>query len=133
MKKKTYFCSMIEKKTRQEAMRFVVVGVIAVLLHYGIYWVLQHWINVNVAFTIGYFLSFLVNYYLSARYTFRSRVSARSGAGFSGAHLVNYLLQITLLNLFLYVGVSSTLAPIGVYSIAVPVNFLLVRFVFRHA
>ena len=31
----------------------------------------------------------------------------------------------------LYIGLSKTLAPLGVYAIAVPVNFVLVRTVFR--
>ena len=37
-----------------------------------------------------------------------------------------------LLNLALALGINSTLAPIPVYGIAIPVNFLMVRFVFKH-
>jgi hypothetical protein len=40
---------------------------------------------------------------------------------------------MVLLNVFIWLGVSNELAPVGVYMIAVPVNFLLVRYVFRHA
>ncbi len=43
-----------------------------------------------------------------------------------GAHLVNYLLHIILLNVFLYLGVSKAWAPVpGVLRIAIPVNFYL--------
>lgn len=48
-----------------------------------------------------------------------------------GAHLTNYLIHIGLLNLFLRLGFSRPLAPIPVFLIAIPVNFLLVRFVFK--
>ncbi len=111
--------------------RFALVGVVATAVHYIIYWLLQHVINVNVAFTFGYLLSFLLNYYLSARFTFKEKTSAKNGAGFAMAHTVNYLLQMGLLNLFLWMGVSKSLAPIPVYCIAVPVNFILVRTVFK--
>ena len=49
-----------------------------------------------------------------------------------GAHIVNYLLHMALLNLFLFMGISKTWAPIPVFAIAIPINFLLVRFVFKH-
>ena len=115
-----------------EVIRFGMVGVLATLLHYGIYWVLNHYMNANVAYTIGYLLSFVCNFYLTSYFTFKSKASVKRGIGFIGAHVNNYLLQMILLNLFLYLGVSETLAPIPVYLIAVPVNFILVRWVFKH-
>ena len=104
-----------------EFIRFVMVGILATALHYGIYFLLQRFINVNIAYTLGYALSFIANFYLTAYFTF----------GFGGAHLFNYLLHIGLLNTFLWLGLSKTLAPIPVFAIAIPVNFLLVRFVFK--
>ena len=121
-----------KKETFGELVRFAIVGTTAEALHYGIYWVLQHWINVNIAYTIGYVLSFLVNYYLSAHFTFKAKTSAKNGIGFGGAHLVNYLLHIVLFNFFLWIGLSRELAPIAVLAIAVPANFVMVRFVFKH-
>lgn len=115
-----------------EFVRFVLVGITATALHYGLYLVLQLAINVNVAYTLGYFLSFIANFYLTAYFTFGSAPSWRKAAGFGGAHLVNYLLHIGLLNLFLWIGISQPLAPVPVFAIAIPVNFLLVRFVFKN-
>ena len=123
---------MEKKETFGELVSFAIVGTTSAALHYGIYWVLQHWINVNVAYTIGYVLSFLVNYYLSAHFTFKAKTSAKNGIGFGGAHLVNYLLHIVLFNFFLWIGLSRELAPIAVLAIAVPANFVMVRFVFKH-
>ena len=51
--------------------------------------------------------------------------------GFLCAHLFNLALQTGLLNLFIHLGVNSSWAPIPVYAIAIPVYFLLVRFVFN--
>ncbi len=114
-----------------EALRFGIVGLIAFVIHYAIYWVLLHWINVNVAYTIGYALSFLCNFFLTSYFTFKSEATVKRGMGFGVAHLTNYLLSIGLLNLFLWLGVKAEWAPIPVLMIAAPVNFLLIRLVFK--
>lgn len=123
---------MKSRQTLKEAMRFGIVGVAATALHYGIYYLLQPYINVNIAYTIGYVLSFIVNFYLTSYFTFGTSPSWKKLIGMGGAHAVNYLLHLSLLNLFLFMGISKTWAPIPVFAIAIPVNFLLVRFVFKH-
>ena len=114
-------------------MRFVAVGAFATALHYGLYLVLRAWMPLSLAYTVGYVVSFVANFYLTAYFTFHSAPSWRKLAGMAGAHGVNYLLHICLLNLFLWLGVRSALAPIPVFAIAVPVNFLLVKFVFKRS
>lgn len=111
--------------------RFVMVGILATAIHYGLYFLFQLFIEVNIAYTIGYLVSFVANFYLTACFTFRSRPSWGKAFGFGGAHLCNYLLHMGLLNLFLYLGLSRPLAPIPVFAIAIPANFLMVKFVFR--
>lgn len=110
--------------------RFIVVGILATALHYGLYYGLQFIINVNVAYTIGYILSFLLNFYLTSRFTFKKKPTWKKAIGFGGSHLCNYLLHIGLLNLFLRLGLHKSMAPFPVFAIAIPVNFLLVKFVF---
>lgn len=123
---------MRKKTIYGEIIRFGLVGTTAAAIHYGTYWLLQHYIDVNIAYTVGYVVSFMVNYYLSAHFTFRQKTSARNGLGFIGAHLTNYFMHIVLFNVFLWVGLSRALAPLAVLAIAVPLNFLMVRFVFKH-
>ena len=114
-----------------ELVRFAIVGIIATLVHYGLYLLLKRWINVSVSYTIGYALSFLMNFWLSNVFTFRTKPSMKKGVGFGVSHVINYLLHIALLNLFLWVGLPSNLAPIPVFLIVVPINFLLVRKVLK--
>lgn len=123
---------MEKKETLGELVRFGIVGILAVAIHYAVYWILQYRIDVNIAFTIGYLVSFCANYYLSAHFTFKEKTSARNGAGFAGAHIFNYFLQMGLFNFFLWIGVHRILAPFAVFSISVPINFILVRYVFKH-
>ncbi|WP_044266471.1 GtrA family protein [Bacteroides timonensis] len=119
-------------KKLPEFIRFIMVGVFATALHYGLYFIFQRLINVNIAYSIGYILSFIANFYLTSFFTFGKKPSWKKAFGFGGAHLINYILHISLLNLFLWLGFSKALAPIPVFSIAIPVNFLLVRFVFKY-
>ena len=123
---------MKTKPLVKEFIRFGVVGVLATALHYGIYYFLQSFINVNVAYTTGYVISFIVNFYLTSYFTFGTTPSWKKLVGMGGAHLVNYLLHIIQLNVFLYLGVSKEWASVPVFAIAIPVNFLFVRFVFKH-
>ena len=122
---------LLRKNIGSEFVRFAVVGVTATGVHYAVYWLLQHVLNVNVAYTAGYLAGFVLNFYLTARFTFRTRPSWTKLFGMGAAHAVNYGLHLALLNLFLWAGLSNEWAPLPVFAIAVPVNFLLVRFVFK--
>lgn len=122
---------IFNKKLFGQAIRFCIVGVMAVAIHYAIYLLLKQWMVHVVAFAIGYFISFIANFFMTAKFTFRKDATTKKGVGFLGAHIINFILQTSLLQLFLWLGVNENFAPIPVYCIAVPVNFMLVRFVFR--
>ena len=119
-------------KTIGEAFRFALVGGFCTLLHYGLYYLMQLVIDVNIAYTLGYILSFVVNFWLTSRFTFGTSPSWKKLFGMGGAHGVNYLLHIVLLNLFIHLGIPQEWAPVPVFAIAIPVNFILVRFVFKN-
>ena len=123
----------------REFIRFAIVGVLATGIHYGIYLLLV-WLNdigeeetlyTNIAYSIGYIIAWFCNFYLSAHFTFKSNTSVKRGIGFALSHGLNYLLHLLFLNFFLWIGMSETLAPIPVFCIVIPINFVLVRYVFR--
>jgi putative flippase GtrA len=122
---------IFNKKLFGQAIRFCIVGVMAVAIHYAIYLLLKQWMVHVVAFAIGYFISFIANFFMTAKFTFKKDATTKKGVGFLGAHIINFILRTSLLQLFLWLGVDENFAPIPVYCIAVPVNFMLVRFVFR--
>ena len=97
------------------------------LIHYGIYYVLLPFMSANMAYTIGYFLSFLCNFLMSSYFTFRVYPTWKRLFRFAGSHGINYLVYIGLFNFFLWTGVPEVWAPFPVYLIAVPISFLLVR------
>lgn len=116
----------------RQVFRFGIVGTVSSVIHYGVYCLVLLMANANIAYTIGYLTGFVCNYFLTTFFTFSSRPTTNNALGFSFSHLVNYLLEIGLLNLFLWFNVDKWLAPILVMAIAVPINFLILHFVYMH-
>lgn len=148
------------KQTGGEFCRFFVVGVGATLLHLAVYMLLnclfdlseQDALGITLTYAAGYAVSFVANYMVSLRWTFRTRGSVGKGLGFAFSHLVNAGLHLLLLNLFRSLGAGDALSmlliwlmpwlvdllpvlgrpesllPLPVYLIVVPVNFLMVRY-----
>lgn len=110
--------------------RFTIVGTVSSLIHYGVYCLVLMTANANISFTAGYAVGFVCNYFLTTFFTFRSKPSSKNAVGFSFSHLINYLLEIGLLNLFLWIGAGEFLAPLMVLIIVVPINFLILHFVY---
>lgn len=114
-----------------ELIRFIVVGILATVIHYGLYLFFNLILVSWLAYSIGYAISFLFNFYLSSVFTFKAKASIKKGIGFGISHGINYLLHIVLLSLFIKLGIKEEFAPVPVFAIAIPVNFVLVRFVFK--
>ncbi len=112
--------------------RFGIVGTISSAIHYGTYCLVVLVANVNIAFTSGYGVGLICNFFLTSYFTFQSKPSSKKAIGFGISHLINYILEISLLNIFLWLGSNKFLAPILVLIIVVPINFLLLHFVFTH-
>jgi len=122
----------LTRKRIYQLLRFGIVGVLATGIHYGIYRVFLNWLNPTLAYSIGYAVSFIFNFFLSSYFTFKVRPDVKKGIGFAFSHGINYLLHICLLNVFLYLGLSKALAPFPVFAIVVPINFLLVQTALTH-
>lgn len=122
------------KSKRYQFIRYCTVGALAAGIHYGVYFVLQEYelVNLNIAYTIGYATSFICNFFMTSYFTFRSNPSLKRALGFGGSHLVNYLIHMGLFNLFLSLDVNQEIAPLFVLAVAVPANFIMLRFVFKH-
>jgi len=116
-------------KKAVELLRFCVVGVIATAIHYGVYLLMLNWVNHNVAYTIGYVLSFCCNYWLSSVFTFKVKMSVRNVVNFAVSHLLNYLFGLLLLNVVIWTGMlAEDMAPLAVFIMVIPFNFIIVRY-----
>lgn len=148
------------KGTGGEFVRFFVVGVGATLLHMGVYIAVNNVFGItqerplawNASYIFGYIVSFLANYIVTLKWTFKTEGSVKKGAGFAFSHAFNMGFQVVLLNVFAalgagealvvlvrflfpwavacfpFLGQPESLLPLPVYCIVVPTNFLMVRF-----
>ncbi len=116
----------------RQVVRFGIVGTVSSAIHYGVYCLLLQIVSPTPAFTGGYIVGFICNYFFTTFFTFRSHPSSTNAVGFGFSHAINYLMEIGLLNLFLWIGLHKHLAPILVMVIVVPVNFLFLRFVYTY-
>lgn len=122
---------MKDKEKYAQFVRFCANGVLAVAIQYGVYLLLVQWINPFAANTVGYAVSFCVNFIITSYWTFRSRPSWRKLAGFGGSHIVNYICQQAFLALFLWAGIAKEYAAIMAMGSAVPVNFMILRVIYK--
>lgn len=111
-----------------EFIRFIIVGGISTIIHYTIYFLLQIIkIQYNIAYTLGYFLSLIFNFFASNYFTFKTNPNKSKSLKFLLCHIFNYILQIVLLNIYISVDINKSIAPIFVFFISIPTNFVLVR------
>ena len=120
-------------KRISEIIRFGIVGAFATALQYGIYVVFVDAVGVKAvpSTLISYAISFIANFFLSSYFTFHKRPDAAKGIGFTLSHLINMGLQTGMVAIFQQL-VGKTLALLPALGICIPINYLLVRFVFTH-
>lgn len=112
-------------------LRFCINGVLAVAIQYAVYLLMIQWMNEYVANTIGYIVSFCCNFIITSYWTFKSRPSLKKLGGFGSSHIVNYLAQQGFLALYLWAGIPKEYAALFAMASAVPINFALLRFVYK--
>ncbi len=112
--------------------RFGVRGTVSSLIHYVIYCVALSILNPTLSYTAGYLVGLVCNYGMTTFFTFRQQPSKKNAAGFAASHALNYLLEIALLHAFFILGAGELLAPVLVMIVVVPINFLILHFVYLH-
>lgn len=114
-----------------EIIRFGVTGVVSTLATYLFYFIFLNWLNPTVSFTIAYLIAMVINYLMTTSFTFKVKANKKNAAGFVVSNVINYILCAFFLNFFIWMGVGERIAPIPMYMICIPINFLIVRFVMK--
>ncbi len=122
----------------RSAVRFVCVGAFGTALQYGIYYgflalfdrCFPEWrLRVSLAFTIGFVIEMVGNYFLTSFYTFHTHPDWKNASGFLLGRLVNYLMQLCFLHLLIWCTLSEELSGIVAIVLAGVINyFVLVPF-----
>jgi putative flippase GtrA len=117
---------------RREFVRFILVGLVNLVLTYVIYLLLGLFLRYPFAYTISYACGILISYVLNARFVFKSPIRISKAAQYPIVYLAQYLLGMALLYLLVErAHVSSRIAPLVIPVVTVPANFLLSRYLIR--
>ena len=118
----------------RSAVRFVLVGAFGTGLQYGIYYLLleifqSQWPEVVIltylAFTIGFVMEMICNYFLTSFYTFRVRPNWKNAGGFLVGRAINYVIQLLFLNLLIWLHMSEEWAGIAAIALAGVINYFV--------
>ena len=137
MRRNKYLSPLLDKYSahREEFWQFVrfgIVGTVSSAIHYGVYCLVLQISNPTISFTVGYAVGFVCNYFLTTYFTFRSKPSSKNAAGFGVSHVINYILEVVLLNFVIWLGIPEIYAPLVVLVVVVPINFLILHFVYTY-
>lgn len=120
----------------RSAVRFVLVGAIGTGLQYGIYYLLlgvfqTKWPEValltSVAFTAGFVIEMVMNYFLTSFYTFKKTPSWKNAGGFILGRTLNYGIQLLFLNVMIWLHLSEEWAGIVAIMLAGVINYFVIR------
>lgn len=124
---------MLKDEKVGQFIRFAINGLVSSGIHYGIYCLLLllGFVSANVAYITGYLVSFITNYIFTCYFTFRTPPTMKRFVGFCASHALNFGLHVVLFNIFLWLGVNPLIIPLLVIAIAMCVQFIVLRFVFK--
>ena len=116
----------------REIVRFCITGGVSTLTSYLFYYIFLNWFSPTLSFTLSYLIAMAVNYLMTTAFTFKVRANVRNAVGFIISNAVNYGLCTLFLNIFIWLGLPKKLAPLPMYAVCVPINYLVVRFVMNN-
>ena len=131
--------SYLPDKIRSAA-RFAVVGTTGMFVQDGIYRLALYLMGVDpegeaglvyVAFAIGFIIEMVLNYFVSAWYTFGSKPTWKNAGGFILARVINYGVQNLFLWMIIAAGISANNAGFPSIFLAGIVNFFILRIFFK--
>lgn len=124
----------------RSAARFVLVGALGTGVQYGIYYLLltvfqRQWPDVgiltSVAFTVGFVVEMVCNYFLTSYYTFKVKPSLKNIGGFFIGRALNYVIQLLFLHMMIWLHVSEEWAGIVAIMLAGVINYFVLLPFFR--
>ena len=124
----------------RSATRFVIVGTTGMFVQDGIYRLALYLMGVDpegeaglvyVAFAIGFIIEMVLNYFVSAWYTFGTKPTWKNAGGFILARAINYGVQNLFLWMIIAAGISANNAGFPSIFLAGIVNFFILRIFFK--
>lgn len=124
---------LLRKPIIIELLRFAAVGILCTCIDYIVYILLAVVVPYQVAAIIGYAVGFIVNYFLTAFWTFHRQPNKKNFIGMFSCHLINlFVIRIGLITLLVEILlIDVNIAYIYTIIISSLVSFLMMRLVFN--
>lgn len=125
--------SLKNNERTMEFVRFCMVGALCTAIDAGLFYIIKLVFCYQVALSIAYIVSLIINYYLTTFWTFKVKPSKKNFIGIVGVHLFNlFVVRMGLMWLFVsYYRLSENLAYLPTLVLSVMVTFMLIRMVVR--
>jgi putative flippase GtrA len=115
-----------------EVFRFLIGGVLNLVVGYGGYLLLLRWMHYAMAYVISYIFSICVSYIFSALIVFRQPLRVRTALFYPLVYLLQFLLGFMLLHVLVEIlHLPTWIAPLLVSILTIPVTFLMSRIIVR--
>ena len=116
-----------------EFIRFCTVGVLCTVIDASLFYLIKLAFCYQMALSIAYIISLIINYYLTTYWTFKVKPSKKNFVGIVSVHLFNlFVVRMGLMWLFVsYYRLSENLAYLPTLVLSVMVTFVLIRMVVR--
>lgn len=115
-----------------EVFRFALGAVLNVIVGYGSYLLLLHWLHYVAAYAIAYVIGIAVSYVFNAVVVFRQPMRARAALSYPLVYIVQFLLGLVLLKLLVEaLHIPVWLGPLLVSVLTLPVTFVMSRIIVR--
>lgn len=118
----------------KEFIKFGIVGTLCTGIDAGIFYITNTIVNYQISLITGYLVSYIVNYFLTVKWTFNKRITPGNAIGVLISHLINlFAVRMLLMHLFVnYLFLNPNLAYIPMLIISIITNFIIIRYVMHH-
>ncbi|OZI11054.1 polysaccharide biosynthesis protein [Bacillaceae bacterium SAS-127] len=116
------------RKTGQEFIKFVIIGGINTLHYYAIYLLLHSLLHQNymLSHIVAFLISLVISFFLNCYFTFQVKPTLLKFFTFPLSQLFNFCLTSFFMYMLIeYLHISSTVTPIIVLFLSVPVTFVV--------
>jgi len=123
----------LKTNTSKEFIKFCIVGAICTAVDYIVYITASMILKYQTAVILGFIISFGVNYFLTALWTFQVNPTKNKFVGMVTCHLINlFVVRIGLLTLFIEIFLlDKNIAYLPVLVISALTSFIMMKFVFK--
>lgn len=121
---------LLTKFINKPVIRFAISGSINTCVTYLAYLMLLSFWEYKISYTISYIFGIFLSYYLSTVFVFQEKITFLKFLKFPVVYLVQYIINLIFIFLLVDIwGLPTTLMPIIVTIISLPVTFILTKII----